>query len=80
MNQKTELNTEIQKSVELLKSLRDEVRVTAHLASMEAKERWKVLEARAVEVEGAAGEVTAASRDALAHVLAAIKTFRDSLR
>jgi hypothetical protein len=77
---KTDLKTEMQKSLELLGTLRDELRVTAHLAGMEAKDRWKALEAHAAEVEAAAGEVTVASRDALAQVVTALKTFRESLR
>jgi hypothetical protein len=77
---KTELKAEIQKSQELLRTLRDELRVTAHLAGMQAKEHWKALEQRASEVEDAAGEVTVASRDALSQVLGALRTFRDSLR
>jgi hypothetical protein len=81
MSQTTEdLKAELTKSVELLRTLRDEVRVSLHLAGMDAKDRWNKLEPRLFEVERAAREATEASRSAVADAVTQLKKFRDSLK
>lgn len=81
MSQTTnDLKMEMQKSIDLMKTLRDEVRVSLHLAGMEAKTRWSRLESNLVEVERAAHDATDASRRAVAEAVAAVQTFRDSIR
>jgi hypothetical protein len=81
MSQTTdELKAELAKSVALLKTLRDEVKVTLHLAGMDAKDRWRQLEPRIADVEHAAREATEASRAAVADAVASVKAFRDSMR
>ncbi len=49
--QTTELKDELQKGLEHLKSLRDEVRVRLHLAGMDAKDEWNKLEPHLFDVE-----------------------------
>ena len=46
---------ELNESVEMLKTMRDEVKVQMHLGSLEAKERFAALEAR-LENEGLAAQ------------------------
>jgi hypothetical protein len=75
-----ELKIEIQKSVALMKTLRDEVRVKLHLAGMEAKDRWNKLESNLVDIERAAQDASDASSRAVAEAVGAIKSFRDSLK
>ncbi len=80
MSQTTiELKKELKKSLALLQTLRDEVRVKLHLAGMDAKGQWKKLEPRLKEVEHAAEEITEASRTAVVDAVKKLKKFRDSL-
>jgi hypothetical protein len=61
----TELKREIEKSLGLLRTLRDEVRVKLHLAGMDAKEEWRKLEPQIAEVERAATKFTDSTRAAV---------------
>jgi hypothetical protein len=80
MNQTTtDLKNELEKSLTLLRTLRDEVRVKLHLAGMDAKDQWKQLEPRLAEVEEVAAQVTEASRAAVVDAVTRLKKFRDSL-
>jgi hypothetical protein len=76
----TDLKTEMKKSLELLRTLRDEVRVQLHLGGLEAKRRWDQLEPRLELVEKAAKDVTEASRTAVSEAVKSLKELRDSLR
>jgi hypothetical protein len=76
----TELKAEFRKSVALLRTLRDEVRVKLHLANMEAKEGWKKLEPRLDAVERAAHDASEASRAAIAETTKTVEDFLASLR
>jgi hypothetical protein len=80
MNSGTDFKTEVHKSLELLRTLRDEVRVTIHLAGMEAKDRWRQLEPHLEDVERAAREATEASRTAVVEAVSSLKSLRDSLK
>ena len=75
-----ELKAELDKSVALLRTLRDEIRVKAHLAGMNAKDQWRDLEPRLeAAVERAAKDVSEASRQAVADATEALKRFRSSI-
>ena len=63
-----------------LRTLRDEVRVSAHLASMEAKDKWHQLEAQAEQAEKVAEAVTEASRVALDEAVVKLKEFQSWLK
>jgi hypothetical protein len=81
MSQTTnELKAELKKSLALLNTLRDEVRVSLHLAGMEAKDRWNKIEPRLNDVERAARDASEASRAAVAEALKVLKDFRASLK
>jgi hypothetical protein len=80
MNQTTtELKREIQKSLGLMRTLRDEVRVKLHLASMDAKEEWRKLEPHLVDVEHAANEFTEATCTAVSEAVKRLSKLRSSL-
>lgn len=80
MSQTTaELKEELKKSLALLQTLRDEVRVKVHLAGMEIKDEWSKLEPHLAKVEQAAAEVSDASRAALTDAVTKVKKLRDSL-
>lgn len=79
-----DLKHHVNKSLDDLRSLRDEIRVRLHLASMEARTRWnEELEPRFQQVERQAreaGEKAGESvRKALQDVQQAYKDFRSSL-
>jgi hypothetical protein len=72
---KPELKEELKKSLAALQTLRDEVRVKMHLASLEAKTEWNKLEPHLFELEHAAGEATEASRRKVEEAIQKVKKF-----
>ncbi len=76
----TELKKELKKGLDLLRTLRDEVRVKLHLAGMDLKERWNKLEPYVIDVEKAAENVSEASRAKVAEAVKKLQEFRASLR
>jgi hypothetical protein len=80
MSQTTdELKKEIQKSLGLMRTLRDEVRVKLHLAGMDAKQEWQKLEPHLAEVERAADELSEATRTAVSEAVKRLSKLRSSL-
>jgi hypothetical protein len=74
-----ELKQEIRKSLTLLRTLRDEVRVKLHLAGMDAKDEWRKLEPTLEQAERTASEFTEATRTALAEAIKRLAKLRSSL-
>lgn len=74
-----DLRHQIRHRLEELQRLRDEIRVDMHLASMDAKDKWRELEPRVRDVETMAKDITEASRKALQEVLDSVRRFRESL-
>lgn len=74
-----ELRSELKRSLALLQTLRDEVRVRLHLGSRDLKDEWNQLEPRIEEIEKKADELSEASRAALADALTSLKRVRASL-
>jgi len=72
-----ELKDELKKSAELLKTLVGEIRVKMHLASMEARDRWKELSA---DAEHISKEIEQASRGAVEEMVAKLKEFSASIK
>src|SRR5262249_5566742 len=75
----SELKNEIQKGLDLIRTMRDEVRVRIHLAGMDAKDEWRKLEPHIAEVERTAGELTAAARGAVSEAVRRLAKLRSSL-
>jgi hypothetical protein len=81
MSQTTkDLKAELDKSVELLKTLRGEIRVKLHLAGMEAKEHWNKLQPHLDAAEQAAKDATVASKQAVEQAVKSLKEIRESIR
>lgn len=81
MNTTKDLKAELEKSTAILRSLRDEVRVQAHLGGMTAKDEWRKLEPRLEDaLRRATKEVSAATSDAVAEITRAARKIRDSLK
>jgi hypothetical protein len=72
---KTELKEELKKSIAALRTLRDEVRVKMHLASLDAKTEWNKLEPHLFDLERAAEEATEASRRKVEEAIQKVKKF-----
>jgi D-ribose pyranose/furanose isomerase RbsD len=81
MSQTTdELRAELKKSLDVLATVRDEIRVKVHLAGMEAKDQWNELEKELTHAqETATKAASAVTKTALDETLKKLHAFRDSL-
>ena len=75
----TELKQEIEKSLGLMRTLRDEIQVKLHLAGMDAKKEWQNLEPKLADVERAASELSEATVKAVSETVNRLKKLRSSL-
>ena len=76
MNAESELN----KRVEELQALRDDLKVRIHLASMEAKDAWNELLPKLEQAEKLAeGAVVDTAKTALDDLIGSLKQLRDKL-
>ena len=80
MTNELDLKAEMQRSVDLLKTLRDEIKVKLHLAGMDARDQWAKLEPELFKVERAAQQATESSKKLMDDALTRLKSLRDSLR
>ena len=74
-----ELKSELKKSLSHLQTLRDEVRVRLHLASMDLKDQWNKLEPHLADVEKKAADASEASRTLITDAVKKLEKFRASL-
>jgi len=80
MGQNTEqMKNDIKGGLSDLATLRDEIRVKLHLASMDLKDEWKKLEPHILEVEQAASKVTEATRGAVHDAVERLKKLRSKM-
>jgi len=80
MNQTTtDLKREIQTSLGLIQTLRDEIRVRLHLAGMDAKEEWGKLEVEITEVERIASDFSQETCHAASEAVRRLSALRSSL-
>lgn len=76
----TELKQEFKRSLDLLRTLRDEVRLSLHLGGMEAKDQWEKLETRLEAIEQGAHNASESVRVAVDAATHELKKFRDALK
>ena len=75
------IKEEVDKNIEKLATLRDEVKVRLHLASLDAKQEWdEKLSPRMFEVEQAAKNVTESTRSTARELVAKMEDFLARLR
>jgi hypothetical protein len=75
------LKNDLQKSVDDLRKLGDEIRKEVQVASADAKKRWtEFFEPQLQSAGKFAHEVSGASREALNRTTAAFKEFKESLK
>jgi len=70
----------MKESLGRLKTLRDEIRVDIHLASMDAKDKCMEMEPVVRDAEKLADEVTDVSRRAMEELVEKFRRFRESVR
>jgi hypothetical protein len=75
-----ELKNELKKSLSHLQTLRDEVRVRLHLASMDLKDQWNKLEPHLADVEKKAADASEASKSLISDAVKKLEKFRASLQ
>lgn len=76
-----QIKDEVEKNVERLTSLRDEVKLKLHLATLDAKQEWdERIEPRVNEVEQAAKSITESSRSTLNEIVAKLEDFLARIR
>jgi hypothetical protein len=68
--------TDVQKAIQVLKMLKDEIALKLHLASMDAKDTWKTLSA---DIERATQEMGEASSEAIADLVARARDLSKSI-
>lgn len=74
-----ELKNEIQKGMDLMRTLRDEIRVKLHLANMDAKDEWQKMEPQLAEIERTANDFSQATRTAVTNAVKQLSNLRSSL-
>lgn len=70
----------LQRELEELSRLRDEIRVKAHLGRLEAEERWEELESRWEDLEAKTRQIARESGEAIQDVRSAAGLLVDELR
>lgn len=80
MTTKDDIKTELQKGLDSLQTMRDEIRVRIHLAGMDAKDAWGKLEPAVLEAERLVEEVSEEARTAMNELLAKARQLRASLK
>lgn len=73
------LKEELKRGLNVLRMLRDEVRVRLHLGGLDAKGEWNRLEPHLFDVEQRAHTATEASRRMIADAIERLKRLRSSL-
>jgi hypothetical protein len=77
---KDDVKTELNKGVARLGTLRDEVKLHLHLASLDAKQEWdEKLEPRINELQSSAHEMSDASREAVVDLVKRVEGFYTKL-
>ena len=79
-----QLKDELKKGLSQLQTLRDEVRVRLHLASMDIKSQWDKLEPQLLdvekEVEAKAEKASEATKTMVSDAVKRLQKFRESLQ
>lgn len=76
-----QIKEEVDKSISKLQTLRDEVKVQLHLASLDAKKEWdEKLAPKVLEVETSAKNITESTHSAAKQLVARLEEFLVHLR
>ncbi len=76
-----QIKEEVDRNVERLQTLRDEVKVRIHLASLDAKKEWdEVLSPKLFDVEQSAKNITESTRSTAKELVAKLEDFLARIR
>jgi hypothetical protein len=75
-----QLKKQIDETVQAARTLRDQIRVDLHLASLDAKQEWKRLEVQFADAERFGQDVSEAAKTAANSVLASLREFQGALK
>lgn len=71
-----EIKSHVTQAMQLLRQLRDEVRVELHLAGMEARSQWERLEPKLAKAEQAGHQLTEVAKQQLQDAVEELKAFK----
>jgi hypothetical protein len=80
MNQPHEASEQLRNRMSELKTLRDEIRLDLHLASMDLRDEWQGIERRLPDPAIAIEQIKEATAGALDGLATELRRFRDRLR
>lgn len=72
-------SNELRRPLETLKTLRDEIRVQLHLAGLEAKERWDILESEFRDLQQSAKNRSLDTNERVRDLLQEFREFKNAL-
>ena len=75
-----QLKKQIDESIKTARTLRDQIRVDLHLASLDAKDRWNQLEIQLADAERFGQEVSEAAKTATTSVVRSLREFQGALK
>lgn len=75
-----ELDKDIHELIETLKQQRDELKVRAHLLTMEAKDEWEKAERKWGKFKSASGRMGTATKEAMEDITPVLKTLGKELK
>src|SRR3954447_18988778 len=76
----SEQNDQMKKRLAELRTIRDQIRVDLHLAGMDLKDEWKLLERKLPDPEAAFDQLKEATAEAIEALTADLRRFRDRLQ
>jgi hypothetical protein len=80
MDEKEDFKEQVSKRVAELKTLRDEIRVNLHLATMDLKDEWHQIERKLPDASTAVEQLKDATAEGVDRLIAELRTFRERLR
>ena len=75
-----QLKKQIDESIKTARTLRDQIRVDLHLAGLDAKDRWNVIETQFADAERFGQEVSETAKEAGTKVVQSLREFQSALK
>jgi hypothetical protein len=74
-----DIKAEFHRDLDAMRTLRDEIRVKLHLAKLDAKDEWNLLEPQLAAIDHAADEFSEATYKKLNHVMTRLTALKASI-
>lgn len=75
-----QIKKQFDEAIQTAKTLRDEIRVELHLASLDAQDRWRKIEPGLADAEKFGSDVSEAAKTAAQQVVKSFREFRTALK